>query len=124
MEKRCAYCREYKPFSEFTFKDKKKGLFNSRCKECKSAYRLSKEHDVPFEELRVYMKDIHACQICEGSFDVLRKCLDHDHKTGEIRGVLCNKCNAGVGLLGDSMEAVEKALAYLYNVKMKNNENK
>jgi len=39
--------------------------------------------------------------------------LDHCHTTGIFRGWLCNRCNMGLGNLGDSVEGVEKALAYL-----------
>lgn len=38
-------------------------------------------------------------------------CVDHDHATGKIRGILCNRCNASIGLNGDSLEKVELALA-------------
>lgn len=40
-------------------------------------------------------------------------CVDHDHYTGQIRGLLCRKCNAGVGLLMDSAYLLEKAAAYI-----------
>lgn len=39
--------------------------------------------------------------------------VDHDHKTGKIRGLLCGHCNTGMGLLGDSIEILKKAIAYL-----------
>jgi hypothetical protein len=39
--------------------------------------------------------------------------VDHDHVTGAVRGVLCHKCNAGIGSLGDNIEGVRRALAYL-----------
>jgi hypothetical protein len=39
--------------------------------------------------------------------------VDHDHKTGEIRGLLCNKCNAGIGHFDDSDNLLEKAIKYL-----------
>jgi hypothetical protein len=39
--------------------------------------------------------------------------IDSDHITGEFRGWLCNSCNRGIGLLGDSVDDVEKALKYL-----------
>lgn len=39
--------------------------------------------------------------------------LEHDHVTGAFRGWLCWHCNTGLGLLGDSVEGLEKALAYL-----------
>lgn len=38
---------------------------------------------------------------------------DHDHKTGQFRGWLCTRCNTGLGLLGDTIETVERALNYL-----------
>ena len=41
--------------------------------------------------------------------------LDHDHHTGNIRGILCNSCNKGIGLLKDSPEILTKALEYLKN---------
>jgi Recombination endonuclease VII len=39
--------------------------------------------------------------------------LDHDHVTGEFRGWLCHHCNLGIGRLGDTVEGVARALAYL-----------
>lgn len=39
--------------------------------------------------------------------------IDHDHKTGEFRGVLCSPCNTGIGLLGDSVVGVSNAIPYL-----------
>lgn len=40
-------------------------------------------------------------------------CVDHCHTTGKIRGLLCRKCNAAIGLLGDDIAMVETALRYL-----------
>lgn len=39
--------------------------------------------------------------------------IDHDHVTEQVRGLVCKKCNTGIGLLGDTIEGVERALAYL-----------
>lgn len=50
------------------------------------------------------------CGICtkEG-----RLCVDHDHKTGTIRGLLCHRCNGALGTFGDSIEGIKRALNYL-----------
>jgi hypothetical protein len=39
--------------------------------------------------------------------------VDHDHNTGKIRGLLCRKCNTGLGKLGDTAESVQRAVKYL-----------
>lgn len=39
--------------------------------------------------------------------------VDHDHETGEVRGLLCSNCNCAIGLLGDSPELLTKAAGYL-----------
>ena len=39
--------------------------------------------------------------------------MDHDHETQEYRGYLCRQCNHGIGHLGDTLEGVQKAVAYL-----------
>ena len=39
--------------------------------------------------------------------------VDHDHRTGCIRGLLCHSCNIGIGKLGDDSDGIRKALAYL-----------
>jgi len=39
--------------------------------------------------------------------------VDHCHETGRVRGLLCMACNTGLGLLGDTAEAVGKAFFYL-----------
>jgi len=39
--------------------------------------------------------------------------LDHCHKTGRIRGVLCNNCNTGLGKFYDDIELLKTAINYL-----------
>jgi len=40
--------------------------------------------------------------------------VDHNHLTGQIRGLLCNPCNTAIGLLKERQEIIENALKYLY----------
>ncbi len=51
------------------------------------------------------------CAICGTETTTL--CVDHDHDNGNIRGLLCNNCNKGLGLLGDNLRNVERAYVYL-----------
>ena len=57
-----------------------------------------------------------VCECCKKPSDKALA-LDHDHETGAFRGWLCHKCNLGIGRLGDTIEALEEALAYLRRAK-------
>ena len=51
------------------------------------------------------------CAICE--VETIALCVDHDHDNGNIRGLLCQNCNIGIGLLGDTLQRVERAYVYM-----------
>jgi sulfur transfer complex TusBCD TusB component (DsrH family) len=57
-----------------------------------------------------------VCAICKQSETVSIKknmCIDHDHKTGKVRQLLCDKCNRGIGYFNESIDALEQAVLYL-----------
>ena len=58
-----------------------------------------------------------ACALCDRKHSFLprssRLQVDHCHKTNRIRGLLCQRCNTGLGKLGDSAESLLKALRYV-----------
>lgn len=59
------------------------------------------------------------CAICDIDLIIMvhrRKnsaCTDHDHETGAVRGILCTRCNQGIGLLQDQYDVVQRAADYL-----------
>lgn len=61
-------------------------------------------------------KQSSCCAIC-GSYseDPFKLHIDHCHESGKVRGLLCSKCNQGIGLLGESEEVLASAARYLRN---------
>ena len=53
------------------------------------------------------------CAICHKKPVSERLHVDHNHVTGAVRGLLCNQCNRGLGMLHDSISALKAALTYL-----------
>jgi len=61
----------------------------------------------------------NCCEICGLHHTKMNRriAIDHDHKTGKMRGFLCDTCNRGLGLLKDNEQIVEKTLNYLRKYK-------
>jgi hypothetical protein len=55
----------------------------------------------------------NKCGICKIPLDKVQINIDHDHETGQIRGILCDKCNRSLGLLLDSPIIILKAIEWL-----------
>lgn len=57
-----------------------------------------------------------VCAICRKPQSDGRKkmlAVDHDHKTGVVRGLLCSPCNLGLGIVGDDIAGLEAVIVYL-----------
>lgn len=54
-----------------------------------------------------------GCGICGQLPNGNRLAIDHDHGTGEVRGLLCQQCNTGLGSFRDNLELLKRAIAYL-----------
>lgn len=136
----CTACNETKPLTEF-FRDRsKKHGYMARCKPCKtSAHKayvtavgydrkrywanrdsererhLLKKYGVTFADYnRMLAQQNGCCAICQRPESPQRMFdVDHNHQTGEVRGLLCTSCNRVLGHAGDSPERLRAAADYL-----------
>ena len=91
------------------------------CRKCYNDLPENKVRDIQKRRLRKYGlteaeyqafldRQGGACAVCHipepGA-------VDHDHKTGEVRGILCISCNAALGLLRDNPDLLRSAIIYL-----------
>ena len=75
---------------------------------------LLRKYGITLEEKIKLIKDtLGKCNICGKKIDEVSGKLDHDHKTHSIRGILCNNCNAGLGMFRDDAQLLNKAIGYL-----------
>jgi hypothetical protein len=130
MTKFCKTCTLIKPFSEFyTHKNSKDGHIN-HCKTCISEKRKkeycsekTRSHNLKSKykiNLEIYEEMLIAqnyrCAICNttdpGDYHQ-NFCVDHDHNTGKIRGLLCHNCNSALGNFHDNISTLTNAILYL-----------
>lgn len=94
----------------------KKHYSRGLCEACyMTEFRRSRpEYGITLNEaLDMLAKQGNACALCKISLNEKSMNVDHCHKDGHVRGILCGKCNRAIGQLGDTIEAVSRALAYL-----------
>ena len=113
----CTRCQTEKPatLEFFPPHNKKQNGFDSWCRKCRSTYRnginRGKFRDVISDAALVELKNsTKECVICGDTSTLV---VDHDHKSGEIRGILCNHCNRGLGHFRDNPDLLEFARMYL-----------
>lgn len=76
---------------------------------------LKRKYDMEIDEFqKIKAKQNENCAICNKKLeDGFLVHVDHDHKTGNVRGILCRWCNTGLGNFKDSMENLKSAVKYL-----------
>lgn len=133
----CCVCETRKSFNEFYNYQNKSDGKSYRCKECdeaaSSSYRsrnsdrcitlqrvrtLKSKYNLEensFSEMMNYQRG--CCKICgESLYDPLKDVqlsVDHNHETGEVRGLLCFNCNILLGAARDNITILEEAIKYL-----------
>ena len=89
--------------------NKPKASASTRARHLKVKYGITPEK---YAELLFLQGGV--CTICKGPGKAYKKlCVDHNHETGKIRGLLCNTCNAGLGQFSDNIELLQLAIDYL-----------
>lgn len=99
---------------------KKQREYNTKNVRKRHAWRLENVYGISIEDYDQMLKSQGGgCAICggppgNGRGGALRFfCVDHDHKTGRIRGLLCVEHNSGLGRFDDSTDLLLKAVEYL-----------
>jgi hypothetical protein len=124
--KRCADCKQTKPYDEFPRNKNSKDGYHCYCKACNNArsnesrqrlhggstqYHLKQRYGIGADEFDdLVHQQGGVCAIC-GRSDPEH--VDRSHETGEVRGILCFNCNGGLGQFRDSIDALSNAAEYL-----------
>lgn len=93
---------------------KNKERIRARHKRYEGLYRIPYLYGITIEDFNSLLKkQSGVCAICgKGPKGKSRLCVDHDHETGKVRGLLCYRCNMAIGALS-SIYLLEKAKEYL-----------
>jgi hypothetical protein len=135
--KTCSKCKESKELDNFAQDLRRSDGKNIQCKSCinsrNKVYRtkdpLRFKHYKRKTDLRIkygiteldfetkLKSQNYVCAICgsskTGAKHKKNLSIDHSHKSGKIRGLLCDPCNRGLGLLKEDKNLLKKAIGYL-----------
>jgi hypothetical protein len=110
LRKICTYCGKRKNRKSFPKHCHFKDNLDRRCRSC------IKKHTKIRSKLHKYAPNKpEVCECCGLVPD--KWVLDHDHSNNSFRGWLCDRCNTGIGKLGDDIQGIVKALNYLIKIK-------
>lgn len=136
MKKICSKCSEVKSLFDFYKAPWCADGYRPECKKCQNflgginqkkrkkldpekfyGIKFKSKFGIDFEIYKLMLEDQNcACAICK-SVDPGNSnqyfCLDHCHKTGRVRGLLCYDCNVAIGFFKDNVEALATAIEYL-----------
>jgi len=120
------YYQEHKDQAKI-YRDKYKLFNKEKLKEQDRISRLVRNYGISIEEYNGLLEEQdHKCAICGKGETIKLKngntrllSIDHNHNTGQVRGLLCHKCNTTLGFLSENLQLFDKAKEYL--TKYKNN---
>jgi hypothetical protein len=129
---KCSACNEIKDFEEFSRNKSRRYGRNCVCKKCinenesykekKSKYNksakgqtsyfkshLKKKFQMTIEQkLQMFNNQNGLCEMCDRPFkDLKSACVDHNHETGQKRGLLCKPCNTFLGIIKEDSTKIK-----------------
>jgi hypothetical protein len=108
------YIKFWKNKDKSTFLKKERDKYNSLSPKVKKNRHLRKTYGITIAQFTDMLeRQQNKCAIGEESLTKNTAHVDHCHKTGKVRGLLCKKCNLGLGNFNDSMLKLNKAITYL-----------
>ena len=111
---KCANKRHEKRKENLEHHKKVVSLWRKNNPEKQICYNLKWKYGITLKEYKKMLaSQLHSCACCRVSADDEKLFVDHCHETGEIRGLICKKCNSAIGYLGDNVEGVMQAVNYL-----------
>ena len=128
--KRCTKCHVYKPLSDYHKRPERPIGVKPLCKICANAARKQKYEiyksngtlnesiwrrsglNIKYSEYLLRYEAVNGrCEICHKQFEKL--CVDHNHQTEKIRGLLCVPCNLAIEHLQESPKIMNNAIKYI-----------
>jgi hypothetical protein len=130
----CNFCKKELLIENSFYKNSTKGP-RYKCISCCAEYHTKKAAEDPLyirrksfrQRYKISLEEIidllksqnNLCKICKNIVLYIKEkgnrwaVVDHDHLTGKIRGIICNKCNSALGFFEDKIENLKSAIQYL-----------
>ncbi len=113
----CKKCRRLLPID--AFERNRPSVWRSECKECRAdkkgiPAKVRREYEAKHPKPQI--GEEFYCKVCERIITIQTTRdvnLDHDHKTGKIRGYICNRCNTGLGNFDDNITILKRAIEWI-----------
>jgi hypothetical protein len=124
----CTDCGVFKLASEFQLENDVKAFggvtMRAQCRPCREHIKwktfIVRTYGITAEDYyNMLAAQNNKCAVCESEevnssrVSSGKLFIDHCHTTGKVRGLLCSKCNHGIGLLNDDTALLQKAIEYL-----------
>ena len=121
MEKVCIKCKIVKTEADFHKRSPTK--LRTTCKQCRAIQHkttplqnkesnLKRTYRITLSQFNIMLvKQNNKCLICLKEMN--KPNVDHCHKTGKVRGLLCTHCNFGLGHFHESLEFLTNAINYI-----------